>query len=350
MKQRTGSFGGKIRAAAGLLSLLPALAAVPAGASDGASPWECGGDSSCVGQLAGMLQHGGDYAPGAGNTVIDIPPPACVWAAVGNAQAGSRHVVGYYRGAPPPRTAPAQQYQSFMQAKQMLAAGETPPGEWYQFQGPAPGDTAARAGECAGAPMWFFAVPGEPLPGVELPPVTLSQLATATLWVPDAGRMYLNPASGTTDSNLPTFVRVTLGRRYQIAPGGVPYVTDTVDLGGNGATVWVEATLLQLAANDPAATLHTSGCGYLGSTEMVLQPQKVAGIGANGTADCGVTFRQPGTWQITATLIWKTCWVPEVVYGPPPAACTPVPGAELNPVTWARTVRVREIQALTGSG
>ena len=39
-------------------------------------------------------------------------------------------------------------------------------------------------------------------------------------------------------------------------------------------------------------------------------PQSAGGrrTGANGTADCGVTFRQPGTWNITATLTWRACW------------------------------------------
>jgi hypothetical protein len=78
----------------------------------------------------------------------------------------------------------------------------------------------------------------------------------------------------------------------------------------------------------------------------------VANTGANGHADCGATFRQPGAWQITAQLTWQTCWVPQVVNGPPPADCgaNPVPGAQLNPVNWARNVNVREIQAANGGG
>jgi hypothetical protein len=37
------------------------------------------------------------------------------------------------------------------------------------------------------------------------------------------------------------------------------------------------------------------------------------------------------------------------VGGPPPANCTPVPGAELNPDNWARNVTVHEIQAANGA-
>jgi hypothetical protein len=110
-----------------------------------------------------------------------------------------------------------------------------------------------------------------------------------------------------------------------------------------------EAPRLQLATNDSSATPDTNGCGYLGSTEMVLEPRAVASTGANGTADCGMTFRDPGTWNITASLTWRTCWVPEIVHSAPRANCTSVPGAELNPDNWARNVAVHEIQAANGA-
>ncbi len=72
---------------------------------------------------------------------------------------------------------------------------------------------------------------------------------------------------------------------------------------------------------------------------MVRDPAAVARTGANGTADCGVTFRQPGTWQITAQLTWQICWVAQVVNGPrPPAAPpTPSPAAPSTPSTGPAT-------------
>src|SRR6266566_2006948 len=155
--------------------------------------------------------------------------------------------------------------------------------------------------------------------------------------VPGAGQMKLSPKNGNSFSNLPTFARVTLSFRPEFGPGGLPYVTDNAQLGNQAATVWVEATPLQLSTNDNAARLDTGGCGYLGSAMMVRNPQAVASTGANGTADCGVTFRQPGTWNITATLTWHACWVVGVVNGPPPANC-------------ARNVNVHEIQAANGAG
>ena len=147
-----------------------------------------------------------------------------------------------------------------------------------------------------------------------------------------------------------TFSRVTLSFQPEFGPGGLPYVTDNAQLGGQGATVWVEATPLRLSTNDNSARLDTAGCGYLGSAEMVRNPMAVAHTGANGTADCGVTFRQPGTWNINATLTWRACWAVGAQDGPPPADCNPVPGAALDPVNWARNVNIHEIQAANGSG
>jgi hypothetical protein len=143
---------------------------------------------------------------------------------------------------------------------------------------------------------------------------------------------------------------MTLSFRPEFGEFGQPYVTDHAQLGDQAATVWVKATRLQLSTNDNSAQLDTEGCGYLGSIMMVSDPRLVARTGANGFADCGVTFRQPGTWNITATLTWRACWAVGVQDGPPPAGCNPVPGAALNAVNWARNVNIHEIQAANGSG
>jgi hypothetical protein len=238
---------------------------------------------------------------------------------------------------------------AFQEAKQLVNQNPTPPGTWYELP-VNPNDTQAQVQECLNEPLFFWDVPGAPLPGIEIPPQTLAQLALAKMNVPQAGKMILSPRSGNSYSNLPTFSRVTLSFRPEIGPGGLPYVTDNAQLGDQGATVWVEATPLQLSTNDNSARLDTGGCGYLGSTEMVRNPRAVAHTGANGTADCGVTFRQPGTWNITATLTWRACWAVGVQDGPPPAGCNPVPGAALNAVNWARNVNIHEIQAANGGG
>jgi hypothetical protein len=336
---------------AGLAVLLPILLAGPAHADFQPPPVSCPPGSACYLWLFHQASFGGSgYSPGTYNP-IPVQPPPCQWDPEGNVQTGSRYLVSHYNGNPPPRNAPNGQYASFTQAQTMIASHATEKGEWY-FRPDQPGQSPALHAECAGEPMWFFAVPGEPLPGGTLAPVGLAELAATTLRIPAPGQLVLSPKNGPTYSNLPTFVRVTFNPQPQIGPGGDPYVWDYAAVQGAAATVWVIAEPLQLSTNDNTATLYSRACGYLGSAEMALHPAQVARVGANGTADCGVTFHQPGTWRITATVRWRTCWVPDEVFGPPPAGaqCVPVPGADLNPAVWNRNVAVHEIQAANGSG
>jgi hypothetical protein len=83
---------------------------------------------------------------------------------------------------------------------------------------------------------------------------------------------------------------------------------------------------------------------------MVRNPGAVARTGANGTADCGVTFRQPGQWNITATLTWRGLlgrWRPGRAAA---GRLQPGPRRRLDPVNWARNVNIHEIQAANGGG
>ncbi len=335
---------------AALAGLLPVLAAVPASAADGSSSVTCSTGSSCEIQLENMVQFGGkNYSPGAHNMVVNINPPPCLWIPQGDAHTGSQVVIDFYGNTDPGPGALFDGQHAFQEAKQLVNANPMPAGTWYELP-VNPNDTQAQVKECLNQPLFFWDVPGAPLPGIPIPPETLAQLALAKMNVPGAGQMKLSPKNGNSFSNLPTFARVTLSFRPEFGPGGLPYVTDNARLGNQAATVWVEATPLQLSTNDNAARLDTGGCGYLGSAMMVRNPRAVASTGANGTADCGVTFRQPGQWTITATLTWHACWVVGVVNGPPPANCAPVPGADLNPANWARNMNVHEIQAANGAG
>jgi len=336
---------------AALAGLLPALAAAaPASAADGSSSVTCSTGSSCEIQLENMVQFGGkNYSPGAHNMVVNITPPPCLWIPQGDAHTGSQVVIDFYGNTDPGPGALFDGQHAFQEAKQLVNANPMPAGTWYELP-VNPNDTQAQVKECLNQPLFFWDVPGAPLPGIPIPPETLAQLALAKMNVPGAGQMKLSPKNGNSFSNLPTFARVTLSFRPEFGPGGLPYVTDNARLGNQAATVWVEATPLQLSTNDNAARLDTGGCGYLGSAMMVRNPRAVASTGANGTADCGVTFRQPGQWTITATLTWHACWVVGVVNGPPPANCAPVPGADLNPANWARNMNVHEIQAANGAG
>ena len=345
--RRTGvrrRFGAKHRLViAGLALVLPILAASPARAGFGPPPVTCPPGSSCYLWLYSHAHFGGSHT--SGYVPIPVQPPPCTWNPVGDVQTGSQKQVSSYNGKPPAQNAPNNEYATYTQAQQMLATHSTEKGEWYYRP-----DQPNQPAVCNSEPRWFFAVPGEPLPGSTLTPVSVAELDTSTLKIPGAGQMILSPVKGPTYSNLPTFVQLKFNQPIEIGPGGAPYVTDQAAVYGQAATVWVIAKPMQLSVNDSTATMYTSGCGYLGSQELTLHPTQVAHVGANGKADCGVTFHQPGSWTITASVGWRTCWVPEVVYSPPPATCTPVPNANLNPVTWTRTVAVHEIQAANGSG
>jgi hypothetical protein len=335
---------------AGVAALAAAIPSLPAAAADGSSSVDCSTGTSCEIQLENMVHFGGkNYSPGAHNTVVNITPPPCLWIPIGDAHTGSQYVLNFYNNTDPGPGALFDGEHAFQEAQQLVNATPMPAGTWYYLP-VNPNDNTAQAQACLDQPLYFWDPPGTALPGIQVPPQTLAQLALAKMNIPQAGRMILSPASGNSYSNLPTFARTTLSFRPEFGAGGMPYVTDNAQLGAQSATVWVRATPLQLSTSDNSARLDTAGCGYLGSREMVRDPAKVARTGANGTADCGVTFRQPGTWNITATLTWQACWAVGVDNGPPPANCNPVPGANLNPANWARNVNVREIQAANGGG
>lgn len=334
---------------AGLAVLLPVLLAGPARADFNPPPVSCPPPNSvCYTWLYRQATFSGSgYSPGTYNP-IPVQPPPCRWVPEGDVQTGSQRLISSYNGKPPAQNAPNDQYATYTQAQGMIASHSTEPGGWY-FRPDQPGQSPALHTECAGEPMWFFAVPAEPLPGGTLAPVALAELAATVLRVPGVGQMQLRPKNGPTDANLPTFIRVTFDQPVEIGPGGAPYMTDTAAVLGAAATVWIVANPMQLAVSDTSAQLFQD-CGFLGSNELELHPAQVARTGANGTADCGVTFRQPGTWRVTVKVPWHTCWVADRECGPPPAQCHAVPGANLNPDVWNRNVVVHEIQAANGVG
>lgn len=211
---------------AGVAVLLPALAAaipaLPAGAADGSSSVKCSTGSSCEIMLEHMIHFGGrNYSPGAENMVVDITPPPCLWIPQGDAHAGSQVVIDFYNNTDPGAGALFDGQHAFQEAKQLVNQNPMPAGTWYELP-VNPNDTQAQVQECLNEPLFFWDVPGAPLPGIEVPPQTLAQLALAKMNVPQAGRMILSPRSGNSYSNLPTFSRVTLSFRPGFGPGGLP--------------------------------------------------------------------------------------------------------------------------------
>jgi hypothetical protein len=331
-----------------LAAALPGLvvASAPAGAANGTSSVGCSTGDSCTVMLQKMVSFTGlNYdRNGGGNTVVDITPPPCLWEPIGGAQQGSQSIIDQYGTNPPDLfEIPA----SVTLAKKLVKTQT--PGEWYEL--PAnPNDDAAQLQACAAQPLFAWVLPDNAPPGLVIPPQTLAQLAVGVMRLPDAGQLILDPAR-TTYTNLPTFLAVTLGRQHYTGPGRMPYARVTATLAGNAATVWAVPSKLQVsAAGGGQYTADTSNCGYLGSAEMGTAAAQNAGPGT--PIDCGLTFQSPATWQVTATMTWRACWAPVVSDGPPPAGCQPVPGAQLNNVTWGpRPVVVNEIQSVdNGNG
>jgi hypothetical protein len=336
--------------AAGLAG--PALAAAPASAGNSTSTVGCSTGDSCTVMLQNMIKWGGpNYSAGANNMVVDIQPPPCLWEPIGDGTTGSQAITNQW-GTDPSKAPTA--YSINLSVKQ--AAGyeknpPPPPGQWYELPvNPAAGTAGAQ--QCLQLPLYDFVPPGQAPLGITVPPQTLAQLALAKVAIPAAGKMYFNPAGPRTFINLPTFVRVTLGGAgggpggYETDPAtNMPYVTVTATLGANTVTVWAVASHLHISASGGSSfTPDTNNCGYLGSQEMTT-PQ-AAHVGVGSPIDCGLTFHSPATWNVTASMTWRTCWA-QAPTGPPPAGnCAPVPGAQLNPVNWTGQIRADEIQSV----
>jgi len=343
-----------LAAAAALIvtaALGPALTASPARAANGTSSVGCSTGDSCEIMLEKMVTFGGaNYSPGASNLVVNITPPPCLWEPIGDGTTGSQAIVKEWGDDPAQAPTDFDINDSVKQAEGFLNNPPPPDGTWFELPvNPAAG--TAGAAECLQLPLYAWVTPGNTPPGINIPPRTLAQLAVAKMALPTAGAMELNPDSGKTFTNLPTYLRVALAGDYQTdAATGMPYTTVTAQLGVNGATVWGEPSKLRVSASGGGQyTPATTACGYLGSAQIDTATARNAGPGT--TPDCGAVFESPATWQVTAAQTWRACWVPGVVDGPPPANCQPVPGATLNPLNWARNVAVDEIQSVdNGAG
>ena len=332
----------------------PALTAAPASAANGSSSVGCSTGDSCEIMLEKMVSFGGDnYDRGTNNMVVNIAPPPCLWEPIGDTIAGSKYIVSQEGDDPAQATTEFEVNQSVQQAVDFLKdPANAPTGNWYVLPvNPAAGPAGAAG--CLKLPLYAWVAPGQALPGIDIPPVTLAQLAVAKMALPTAGAMQLNPNGQRTFTNLPTYLRVALAGLYQTdAATGMPYTRVTAQLGANGATVWGVPSKLRVSASGGGQyTPATTACGYLGSAEINSATARNAGPGT--TPDCGAVFASPANWRITATMTWRACWVPGVVDGPPPAGCQPVPGANLNGLNWTRPITVDEIQSVdngNGSG
>jgi hypothetical protein len=336
-------------AGAAMLVLAP-ISASTAYAGVGPGPVSCTG--SCVIQLTNSVTFGGNYSRGTDNADVSVPPPPCQWIAIGNATTGSQEIINNLNQVDSIEGSLTAQELALLAKATKIAAEKPPPaGEWY---GEIPTSYAAND-VCSPNVVFVTPANGGAInpPAVPLPPRTLAALAVKVMVMPTAGRVLMSPSGGTTYSNMPTFVRVTMRGNYELS-GGRPYLVVSAALDGQGATAWAYASRLSLTTTASDAQVWGS-CGFLGSEMMVREPGVVARTGADGSADCGFTFRVPQKVVVAASVTWGTCWVPVAEAGtpPPPAGCTTggvpaVPDAFLAPLDWNAGVNVEEIQAGNG--
>jgi hypothetical protein len=283
---------------------------------------------------------------------VDITPPPCLWEPEGDTIKGSQYIVSQEGDDPSQATTMFQVNDSVKQAVGFLKdPANAPTGTWYMLPvNPAASD--AGKAECYQLPLYKWVAPGQPLPGIHLPPATLAQLALAKMHLPKAGAMTLDPARQTY-TNLPTYLKVALDGQTEPGPGGMPYTTTYAYLKtdpGDAATVWAIPSKLSVSASGGGQyTPATRGCGYTGSKLLGKPAAENAGPGV--TPDCGATFESPATWEVNASMTWRACWAPGVETGAPPADCQPVAGAQLDPVNWQQRLVVDEIQSVdNGNG
>ena len=257
--------------AAGLLAPLPAAAPASAGSDLG-----CAGNGCSI-LLSKLITLNGDVGTGAGFVPISLAPPPCLWEPIGNAVSGSNYVLQQFPNPTPdtPFGVPA----SARQAKKLLATRPVPGGHVVH----AADQPGGRAGEqaCLRLPLFFFAVPGQALPAVPVPPRTLAEFAYNHMLIPRPA-LTLNPAAGGY-VNLGTYVwgnwaaSPTTGRMnaYKI----------TATLGGQTVTVWAQASGFAVNVTGPG-TPYSAGCGPAGSRYPRGQAPAAPGRASRRTAGC----------------------------------------------------------------
>jgi hypothetical protein len=409
--------GGILAAAAASLAALSA----PAWAANTPPPVRCATDSSCFVELNWNVTYSG--SSGGHNGVVITPPP-CIGVPIGDAHTGSQAIISLYSdtgalpsqsptpldstppaGSAPPsdsvspsdsaspgssasagpspsatatttasttalitRFAPVlsgQQQAILNQAEQLVGSSPITPGEWYQISGNPHATTAAQA-KCTNLPpfVWVNGANGTlHVAGLNIPAETLAGLAYSQLTTVGLGRVTLDPP-GANDTNLPTFVEVTLRQPRRgvlaVTTKGVPYVWATAQTpAGAAATVYAWVTSLAITPGTSNAITYdqprcqvahpsATGLSYVIGSRYTQAEMKKVGVGQ--PIDCGVTYTAPGTYHLTANVTWNACWTTGLAVpgGPPAAGCKPVPGAAgLAPSTTAPVqVNVRDIQAV----
>ena len=163
---------------AGLLA--PLAAAGPASAGSGVG---CTGNDCSI-LLSSLITLKGDVGAGSAQVPIAVAPPPCLWEPIGDAITGSQYIIQQF-----PSAAPGTQfgaYAAVQQAKTLIKNGGVPAGTWYQLP-VNPAASAAAQAACLQLPLFFFAQPGQALPALPIPAVTLADYAYNHMTIPAAG-------------------------------------------------------------------------------------------------------------------------------------------------------------------
>ena len=365
---------------AGIGTLLAAFfAAVPA-ASAGIGT-SCG-QQGCTVDLSQYIHLSGDGDPGANNSGIVVPPVHCWYSMVASTSPGG--------GSPASAAVPFDKFARLGGGQYTLQDGtsySTGDSDWpsdqkqadnysdykHHYANPQPGNWYGWDSDWTTStndPCWthtidtFVFVPpgGAPPP----PPISNQQLelyALKHLTLPKAGNLQLNPAARSY-VNLPTFVKMPLTGQAanEVFPAGagteagVPYRAVTACLvTGQCVTVWAYPQNFTIDAGAQKAQTWDSPqsqCGALQSDGTVgshWTQQQMARAKPNSPIDCGVTYQEPGTFNLTASLYpWTATFEVGNHQGqPPPQGGPTIPGAaNLPPVAGHQTVPVAEIQSI----
>lgn len=339
--------------------VLSSVLAGPANAGFNSSPTGCGATACGIDWTSFVHLNGSagsSGGSGGGGNPVDITPPPCLWNPIGDATTGSDTILSEYGDNPP---AIYGIDKSVQQAKDLKQNPQ--PGEWYELPDN-PAASAAGQQECQKLPLFAWVPPNTAPPGLHIPPRTLAQYGFKMLETPQVSTLDVNPA-GTSDTNLPTFVRAVLtptGGDGQVhITNGRAWVGVTAWADGASVTVWAYSTGLDITPGTGNATPYTGGCDHLTQTDTGVEFGSGASAGqmaatqANQSIDCGVTYREPGTFDLQASIGWNACWaMTGAARTPPPlnlGGCRTVPGASaLQARTGDKQITVRDIQSVNG--
>lgn len=316
---------------AGLLA--PLAATAPAGAGTGVG---CAG-SGCSVSLGTWIKYSGSAAsatPSGQHTLVEETEPPCLWEPIGDQITGSQYVINFFDGTSPAPGAEFGTYESFKQAKQLLAAKQ-PTGTWYLLPVNPNASQAAQA-ECLKLPLFYFAPTGTAPPLPRIPPRILAEYAynhmnlpTPQVTVSPQGKGYVNFATYVWWGGL-----------------GNPYVTAELP-DGQAATVVAKPLTTAVSVNPAGAGTTYTACGPQGSREPEGHPP-ASGVGT--PPDCGVLWTQPSAGAtITVTITWQVLYHAGRGHG---FTGNPVPGDPAPTTTGTSApITVQEIQSIgTGNG